>query len=128
MPEVEGLDDTYMGETQVKALSAICSVWPRGVMDEDFKQPVASDRPVLLLSGETDPVTPPRNAAQAAITLTNKLDIVVPAHGHGVSGRGCVPFLMDQFLDAESMDELDTSCVDRLVGAPFFITFSGPKP
>ncbi|MDJ0653788.1 MAG: alpha/beta fold hydrolase [Xanthomonadales bacterium] len=128
MPTVDGLEDTYMGETQVKALSAICTVWPRGPMDEDFKQPVESDRPVLLLSGQTDPVTPPRNAERAAATLSNKLEVVVPAHGHGVAVRGCVPFLMDQFVEAASFEELDTSCVDRLVPSPFFVTFSGPKP
>ena len=55
----DALDATYIGPLQLDALETICSVWPTGVLDEDFKTPLASDLPVLLLSGEADPVTPP---------------------------------------------------------------------
>ena len=55
----DALDATYIGPLQLDALKTICSVWPRGALDKDFKTPLASDLPVLLLSGEADPVTPP---------------------------------------------------------------------
>ena len=40
----------------------ICGRWPVGPVDADFKTPVVSDTPVLLLSGEYDPITPPAYA------------------------------------------------------------------
>src|SRR5690606_6249156 len=58
------LAGTYMGSLQVDLLQTMCGFWPRGMLAENFKQPVHSDKPVLLLSGETDPVTPPANAEQ----------------------------------------------------------------
>src|SRR5690606_6940705 len=55
------LDDTYLGVATLEFLHEACAVWPRGVIDDGFKQPWASDIPTLLLSGEADPVTPPAN-------------------------------------------------------------------
>ena len=128
MEDADGLDQTYMGTTQVEALKAMCSVWPQGVIDDDFKQPVESDLPVLLLSGEGDPITPPLNAERAARTLSNRLEIVVPGHGHGVVVRGCVPLVLDQFVESGSVADIDTTCVDRMIPSPFFVSFSGPRP
>src|SRR5262249_20629048 len=54
----DGLDAAYLGTRIVDALSAICARWPKGAIDADFKTPVVSDRPVLLLSGSNDPITP----------------------------------------------------------------------
>ena len=36
-----------------------CEFWPKGVVGEDYYLPVVSDKPVLILSGANDPVTPP---------------------------------------------------------------------
>ncbi len=105
-----------------------CKVWPRGVMDPDFKQPVVSAKPVLLLSGEDDPITPPSNAARAAKTLGNSLSLVTPGQGHGNIFRGCLPRIATDFVDAGSVKGLDTACVKDMKAFPFFLTFSGPKP
>ena len=35
-----------------------CEFWPKGEVGEDFYQPVVSARPVLILSGADDPITP----------------------------------------------------------------------
>lgn len=126
--DVSGLDQTYMGELQVQALRAMCADWPRGVIDEGFKTPVQSDRPVLVLSGQYDPVTPPVNAAQAARTLDNHLQLVAPGQGHGVVMRGCVPRLVARFVESAEPGDLQTDCIQRLVATPFFFSFSGPLP
>ena len=67
------LAQTYMGTAPLEAFEAICAQWPRGPVDADFHQPLSSDRPVLLLSGSNDPVTPPGYAAQAARGLSHSL-------------------------------------------------------
>jgi hypothetical protein len=97
-------------------------------MAPDFKKPVVSGKPVLLISGEDDPITPPSNAVHAAKTLSNSLSIVVPGQGHGNAFRGCVPHLMAEFVQQASVKGLDTSCVAHIKPFPFFVNFSGPAP
>lgn len=120
--------NTYLGGRTAHMLEESCSVWPRGVMAPDFKKPVISGKPVLLISGEDDPITPPANAAHAAKTLSNSLPIVVPGQGHGNAFRGCVPHLMAEFVRQASVKGLDVSCVARIKPFPFFVSFSGPAP
>lgn len=120
--------DTYLGLDFVQALQTTCSIWPAGVLDEDFKKPVQSDKPVLLLSGEYDPVTPPAWAAHAAETLSNSRSVIAPGQGHGVAARGCLPRVMAQFYRQAAVAELDTACVQELEPAPFFLRFTGPNP
>jgi hypothetical protein len=89
---------------------------------------VGSGKPVLLLSGEDDPVTPPANAARAARTLPNSLSLVDPGQGHGNIFRGCVPRIATDFVVAGSVKGLDTACIKDMKPLPFFISFSGPSP
>jgi pimeloyl-ACP methyl ester carboxylesterase len=120
--------DTYLGASTMDSMLRICKLWPRGVMDPDFKKPVVSDKPVLLLSGEDDPVTPPANAARAARTLPNSLSLVDPGQGHGNIFRGCVPRIAMDFVVAGSVKGLDTACIKDMKPLSFFISFSGPSP
>jgi pimeloyl-ACP methyl ester carboxylesterase len=126
--DAKALQDTYLGAYTVDSLRKSCRGWPRGVMAPDFKQPVVSAKPVLLLSGEDDPITPPANAERAARTLSNSLSLVVPGQGHGNAFRGCLPRIAAEFVDAGSVKGLDTACVKDTKPFPFFITFSGPSP
>ena len=126
--ERERLRATYLGEVLVDALKAICEVWPAGVIDEDFHEPVVSDKPVLLLSGTADPVTPPANASRAAATLSNSLEIVAEGYGHGVLAVSCVPSLLADFVDAADTGAVDPDCVASKTPDPFFMRFTGPEP
>ena len=106
----------------------ICSVWPRGIIDDEFKEPVNSDVPVLLLSGEADPITPPAYADMAAVDLGNALLLTGKKQGHGQAARGCVADIIGDFVDAASIEGLETACMERLHAMPFFLDFSGPSP
>ena len=122
------LEATYLGTMQYDSLVDLCDVWPAGVMDPDLQSPVRSDHPVLLLSGELDPVTPPSWAEEAMGGLSNSRHVVAPGQGHGAAIRGCLPRLMADFVDAEGFDEVDFECVERLRAPPFLLNFSGPAP
>ena len=124
----ESLRETYLGESIVDALQAICGVWPAGVIDPGFHEPVASDKPVLLLSGSADPVTPPANASRAAATLSDSLEIVANGYGHGVLAVSCVPSLLADFVHAASTAAVDPGCVASKTPDPFFTGFTGPEP
>src|SRR5690606_14370622 len=116
------------GDLQISQLRKICELWPTGELPEGFKEPVISDVPTLLLSGEADPVTPPENAEQVAEGLPNSLSLVASGLGHNVVFRGCLPRLIEDFIEAGSVDGLDTACVERIQPAPFFLDFTGPTP
>ncbi len=119
---------TYMGTRFVEVLSRTCEFWPRGFMDDDLHEPLTSDKPVLMLSGELDPITPPRYARRAATTLANAIDVVGPGQGHGMLMTGCGQRLAAEFLDLAETSALDRSCVDRMQPAPIFTSRMGPGP
>ena len=125
---IDALEATYMGPMQLDALDAMCSVWPAGTIDEQFNEPLSTDIPVLLLSGEVDPITPPAYADLAAVDLTNALHLTGERQGHGLAPRGCTPDIIGDFVDSASVADLDTDCLDRLHAMPFFLDYSGPSP
>lgn len=113
---------TFMFDTRMKP----CEFWPKGAIPVDFYQPVESSKPVLVLSGLDDPVTPPSWGAEVASHLKNSRNVVVPGAGHGTTGMGCVPQLIEKFLDGTDPAALDVSCVQKQHRPPFFLTASGP--
>ena len=126
--DYDALAQSYMGPLQLEALNAICSVWPAGPIDEDFKAPLATDLPVLLLSGDADPITPPSYAEQAMVELSNGRHLVGIHQGHGQITVGCMPRIVADFVSAASADDLETDCMQRSFVMPFFTDFSGPAP
>ncbi|HEX2140334.1 MAG TPA: alpha/beta hydrolase, partial [Woeseiaceae bacterium] len=124
----EDLESTYIGPLQLEALKAICGVWPRGVLDPNLREPLATDAPVLLLSGSADPITPPRFAELAAIEMSNKRLLTGTHQGHGQLTRSCIPQIMAKFVDSASFEGMDETCLQRQFAMPFFLDFTGPAP
>ncbi len=122
------LDATYIGKDQLEALELMCSIWPRGPVDEGFNEAVVSDVPVLVLSGEVDPVTPPSNGDKAAQTLSTSRHIVAPGQGHIISALGCMPRLLGEFVNGLDPAAIDDTCMQRLGATPFFVGTVGPTP
>ena len=84
---------------------ALCAAWHDPNVEPVDRDPVTSDIPTLLLSGEFDPHTPPKWAHLAAETLTLSHSIVVPTAGHGVGmDTPCGLRLTGAFLDAPHAD------------------------
>ena len=119
---------TFMGSTFVDTMDRICEFWPRGPVDADFKEPVSSDVPVLILSGELDPITPPHYAPLVAAHLDNALPVIAPGQGHGMLLLPCMQRLMADFLDLDDPMTLDTGCVERIRPFPLFTSPLGPPP
>jgi pimeloyl-ACP methyl ester carboxylesterase len=132
MPAITAVDrelaanDPFFGTDLVDSQTALCEVWPRGELPDHYSDPVESDRPVLLLSGLLDPVTPPRWAAKVGQSLTNAREIVVPGVGHNTIPVGCMPELMAEFIEQESAEGLDFSCVEKVERPRFFDSTLGP--
>jgi pimeloyl-ACP methyl ester carboxylesterase len=122
------LAGTYMGTEQLDALRAICGIWPRGPVDADFRAPLASATPVLLLSGTDDPVTPPGNARMAMQKFTHARHLLLPGQGHAQIGEPCMDRVLADFLHDRNPEALDASCLTRVQPPPFFTTLAGPPP
>ena len=121
-------DTSLIGPELTGLLQAQCEVWPVRPAPAAFKQPVDSDIPVLLLSGEFDPVTPPAYAERALTTLSNARHLVAPGQGHIVQTRGCMPKLIERFIADANVDDLDAACLRTLVPPPFYLDFNGSAP
>ena len=124
----EGIEASYMGSFQLATLEAICASWPAGPIDPEFKVPLATDLPFLLLSGDADPITPPRYAEMAAVDLTNATHLIGKHQGHGQLVVGCMDRIVADFVDSADPASLDATCMERSFVMPFFVGFSGPSP
>jgi pimeloyl-ACP methyl ester carboxylesterase len=124
--DAQGAESIFGDSAQ--AFIQVCSAWPRGDRAPVVRAPVDSDVPVLMLSGEADPITPPWHAEQLASSLRNSLHLIFDDMGHGNSASQCTAKILDSFIESASVSSLDTSCVERVEPPPFFVDFSGPQP
>jgi len=91
-----------------------CRYWDSGEATDDFRTPVVSDVPTLLLAGEFDPVTPPEWAEMAARHLVHSQVFVFPARGHGVlDSHVCAADPVRDFL-ADPLEPRAPKCLERL--------------
>ncbi len=120
--------ETILGADLITAIKTECSVWPHGARPADFHTPYRSSIPTLLLSGARDPVTPPRYASEVLQGLSNGRSFVFAGMGHSVIGRGCMPKLLEQFVDKRDPKALDAKCLQVTGPIPAFVDFNGASP
>jgi pimeloyl-ACP methyl ester carboxylesterase len=121
-------NNTLMGDMMEKSVGIQCGIWPKGPVPENFHDPVSADVPVLLLSGELDPVTPPEYADQVAAHFPNSRSLVAPGQGHIAATRGCMGKIVSEFIIEGNADDLETDCISNLQATPYFISLTGPTP
>ncbi len=121
-------ESTLFGKHVMTIQQQACAFWPRGTVDESFYEPLKSDIPTLVMSGEVDPVTPPEWGEQVAATLSNSKHVVIPGTGHTAGGTGCGQRIMRSFIEKGSLDGLDTTCTGKIKRPAFFLTPAGPDP
>jgi len=119
---------TVLGAELATMFFAPCANWPAGSAPADFHAPLSSPVPALLLSGEIDPVTPPRYAERVLRGLPNGRHFELSGQGHNVFGIGCMPKLLGQFLESADAAALDAGCLDTVGYVPPFTSFNGWSP
>ena len=124
----DALEASYIGIVQLDAIETMCSLWPAGPVDEGFREPLDTAIPVLLLSGDADPITPPRYASLAMVDLERARHLIGAQQGHGQAAVGCTPRLIGEFVSSADPEGLDASCLERSFVMPFFLDFAGPAP
>lgn len=121
----ERLAGTFYGETSARIYQKSCAEWPRGEVPAKFTEPIKSDVPVLMLSGELDPVTPPELATPLLRNLPNGRQVVM--HNATHNSYDCAEAIARDFIERGAAQGLDTSCVEQIKRQPF-ITSLPPLP
>jgi pimeloyl-ACP methyl ester carboxylesterase len=109
--------NTFLGDYRLRQQREACALWPRAKIERTYREPVKVNVPVLILTGELDPVTPPSNGDRIAKHLPNSLHVVVPhgAHGlGGLDGTDCITGLMTEFVARGTTKGMDTTCVKSI--------------
>ncbi|MEQ8675425.1 MAG: alpha/beta fold hydrolase [Aggregatilineales bacterium] len=103
-----------------------CEDWNVEQIGDFADEPVATDIPVLALSGQFDPITPPSYADVALVEMTNAYSYTFPGSGHGaIFGISPCPLtIMAEFL-GDPTQEPDASCIDTMT-VDFTILVANP--
>lgn len=109
--ELRGVTEgTLMGPHLIREYERACDNWVTYDVPASYHDPLRSDIPTLLLSGERDPITPPAYGEEVAKYLTNSLHVIQPNAGHGAGGP-CVAKLRLELIQTGSVEGLDPSCI-----------------
>jgi pimeloyl-ACP methyl ester carboxylesterase len=111
--------NSFYGDARTRPTIRACTEWPKAKVPVSFLDPVKSDVPVLLISGELDPVTPPWLAETAARTLSRGKVVTIKNGTH--TSYECVENLVAAFIDKGTTEGLDYSCVEKIRRPPFAI-------
>jgi pimeloyl-ACP methyl ester carboxylesterase len=111
---------TFLRDERTRRHQQACREWPRGEIAPEYYRPIASEVPILMLSGDLDPATPAEFARQAIASLANGRQITLRNTPHHYRS-GCATNLITQFIVQGSPQELDATCAERL-RRPRFLT------
>jgi pimeloyl-ACP methyl ester carboxylesterase len=117
---------TFLGSSRVRMLAEACAAWVPIPETPGATAPVRSTAPVLLVSGELDPNTPPHWGDDALRTLPNARHVVLRGVSHGWSNVArCGADFVAAFVRQASVRDLDVSCGATSSAPPF--TISPPR-
>jgi pimeloyl-ACP methyl ester carboxylesterase len=115
---------SFLGAPLIRRVTALCPLLH--VPAVAYEAPAMIGAPALLLSGALDPVTPPRRARAAALSMRHAQQIVVANAGHGISTLGCAPRLLREFLDHPERP-VDAACLAEIAAPAFQLNNAGPQ-
>jgi pimeloyl-ACP methyl ester carboxylesterase len=108
---------TFYGVARAHLYQKLCEQWPRGEMPAKYREPINSDVPVLIISGDLDPVTPPSVATPLLRGFPNGRQIIMPNATH--NSYECAERLALEFIERGSAKDLDASCAPQVKRLPF---------
>ena len=109
---------TFVGETRVRAHMAACNEWPKGDVPPSFIEPIKSDIPVIMFSGEVDGSSPPWFGKEAVRYMPNGIQILARYLGHQTDSP-CLWEVMRTFINSASVRGIDSSCAEKIRRPPF---------
>lgn len=101
-----------------RVAAARCEHWVEASVDPREDEPVASDRPVLFLSGEFDPLLDPAWAEDARAAIPASTHLILPDAAHGVLHTACGWESVATFIGAPDQRP-EHACVAAASSPPF---------
>lgn len=89
---------TLLGDRSA-GLAATCSLWPVEDLGDAYRSPLASDVPVLFISGSLDVKTPPENAEEILAGFSNGRHLVVAGGSHDDDLFLASPAILDSMVE-----------------------------
>jgi pimeloyl-ACP methyl ester carboxylesterase len=100
-----------LADSWVREEHTIVPVWPKASISASYFEPFVSLVPTVLVSGELDPVTPPKWGEEARKTLPNSVHLITrDAHA---DVNPCVAGIAAEVFRSGSLQTLNTSCMAR---------------
>ena len=124
-PQLQAFDAAALTAPMLERMAALCAMMK--VAPAPYRAPTPIMAPVLMLSGELDPVTPPHRAEAAGKYMQKVQHLSVAWAGHGVSQLGCAPRLLREFLD-QPTDAVKGACLKEIPAPTFQLGSAGPLP
>ena len=116
---------TPFGNYRLSVQREACRNWPSFTPAADFFAPPAPVMPLLMISGERDPVSPPAWAEAIARRSPHARHLILPGGGHVLDGMEgvdtCLDPLVVRFLETAEVSALDMSCIAAM-RPPAFVT------
>jgi pimeloyl-ACP methyl ester carboxylesterase len=119
---------TFLSDYTYRQLHDVCEFWPRAEVNDEFFEPVYFSGPVLAITGEWDPATPPSQAEELLPGLTGGVHLVVPHGGHdfdGLTNGACIYDLFLRFFRDPETELPSNDCLAS-IQRPEFVTMPLP--
>ncbi len=115
-------EGTFLRDDYFKQLQRVAAILPRKKMPPEYRKPIKSDIPTVLISGYLDPAAPPNGGEDVARDLSRSSHIVVRHGSHSYDGlSGCLDPIMSTFIGSGSVEGINISCVDLIKSPPFVV-------
>lgn len=104
----------YSNDYAIAVLKSMCDIWNVPGASADFKESYRIKTPVLIYSGELDPITPARLARPVIDNADIAWNMEWPNVGHGVMlVSDCADWTAATFLDDPESDPFTYECSDE---------------
>jgi pimeloyl-ACP methyl ester carboxylesterase len=114
--------ESYLMDAQVvgaQSTAQVCPVVPRPEPGALYGPTQSSTVPVLLISGDEDPIDPPENVAGVEAVYPNSRVLIEPYSGHYTVNWPCRTSVVTEFIELGTLDGLQADCVSRIKPLPF---------
>jgi len=115
----------FMADLYFRTFAVACTDWPTKPFPLSMIQAMKIDRPALVISGDSDPVTPPRLGALALATFTSGVHAIVAGGLHTNSSRPCVAKIIASFVADPATGGRDHACLKHSTPPRFIVSATG---
>lgn len=109
---------SFLGTWRVRDQMAACENWPKTDLPADYFEPFRLEVPAVLVSGDTDPASPPKWGEEVKSFMPNAIHLIVPGDAH-TPENACTRSIRSQLFRTGTTQGLDTSCMMKVQPVPF---------